>query len=128
MKKYNCLNCGIECNYSHHNKANKFCSNDCQQKLRRQNSFTRLLEGNIKDRGTIRSTLIYQFGKKCYECGLTEWRGHPIPLEVDHIDGNAGNNDYNNLRLVCPNCHGITPTWKGRNKGNGRSARGLPLN
>jgi 5-methylcytosine-specific restriction endonuclease McrA len=126
MKTYNCIQCEKKCSFSHQ-KRNKFCSNDCQHQHRRAQTFSRLLEGEITGRDTIRSTLIYQFGHKCMSCELTEWLGQPIPLEVDHTDGNAGNNAYENLKLLCANCHGITPTWKGKNRGNGRAARGLKL-
>ena len=51
----------------------------------------------------------------CSECGLGEWRGKPLSLELDHIDGNPKNNTRNNLRLLCPNCHCTTATWRGRN-------------
>jgi 5-methylcytosine-specific restriction endonuclease McrA len=50
-----------------------------------------------------------------------------IPLELDHVDGNAGNNQIENLRVLCPNCHAQTPTAKGKNRGNGRKTRGLRL-
>jgi len=40
----------------------------------------------------------------------------PIPLELDHIDGNHQNNALDNLRLLCPNCHSLTPTFRGKNK------------
>lgn len=49
--------------------------------------------------------------------------GQPIPIELDHIDGNPENNELDNLRLICPNCHAQTPTYKGANKGNGRHER-----
>jgi hypothetical protein len=54
------------------------------------------------------------FAHKCYNCNLTEWMGEPIPLELEHIDGNHSNNQIQNLTLLCPNCHALTPTWRGR--------------
>lgn len=53
---------------------------------------------------------------KCEWCNLTEWRGEPMPLELDHIDGNHNNNLLENLRILCPNCHYQTPTHRGNNK------------
>lgn len=50
----------------------------------------------------------------CEFCGNTEWMGQSIPLELDHIDGNRKNNTLNNVRLLCPNCHALTPTYRGR--------------
>jgi 5-methylcytosine-specific restriction endonuclease McrA len=43
-----------------------------------------------------------------------------IPLEIDHIDGDSGHNTEGNLRLLCPNCHSLTPSYRNLNKGNGR--------
>ena len=60
-------------------------------------------------------------------CKGETWLGNPIPLELDHINGDAGNNKFENLRLLCPNCHATTPTHKAKNKGFGRGARGLPI-
>jgi len=54
---------------------------------------------------------------RCEGCGLSEWRGQPIPLELDHVDGDRTNNQLPNLRLLCPNCHALTPTYRGRNIG-----------
>lgn len=53
---------------------------------------------------------------KCECCGLTEWLGDPIPLELDHIDGDHCNNTIENLKVLCPNCHAKTPTYRGKNK------------
>jgi hypothetical protein len=53
----------------------------------------------------------------CSSCLNSMWLGKPIPLELDHIDGNFGNNQLNNLRLLCPNCHAQTPTYRGKNIG-----------
>jgi hypothetical protein len=52
----------------------------------------------------------------CNSCKLTEWLGKPIPLELEHKDGNHDNNSLNNLELLCPNCHAFTPTYRGKNK------------
>jgi hypothetical protein len=53
----------------------------------------------------------------CASCGLRKWFDRPIPLELDHIDGDSENNELLNLRLLCPNCHALTPTYRGRNIG-----------
>jgi len=52
---------------------------------------------------------------RCLICGLSEWNGKSIPLEIDHIDGCNTNNTYSNLRALCPNCHAQTDTYKGKN-------------
>ena len=54
---------------------------------------------------------------KCYLCGLTEWNGKPITLQLDHINGVHLDHRIQNLRLLCPNCHSQTETFAGRNKG-----------
>lgn len=70
----------------------------------------------------LRKYLFDKYQNSCCECGWSVV--HPvtglIPLEVDHIDGNCTNNAENNLRLVCPNCHSLSPTYRALNKGNGR--------
>ena len=52
----------------------------------------------------------------CNKCGISEWQGFKIPLELEHKDGNTTNNSRENLEGLCPNCHSITDTWRGRNK------------
>ena len=52
--------------------------------------------------------------RKCECCGNTEWMGHPIVLELHHIDGNRMNNNLENLQLLCPNCHSITDSFKSK--------------
>lgn len=56
------------------------------------------------------------FNHQCTNCKRKTWLNSPIPLELDHIDGNNKNNKLNNLRLLCPNCHSLTPTYRGKNK------------
>ena len=52
----------------------------------------------------------------CNRCGVSEWQGFKISLELEHKDGNNQNNERINLEGLCPNCHSITDTWRGRNK------------
>ena len=58
---------------------------------------------------------------RCECCGLSEWLEEPIPLELDHIDGDHYNNILENLKILCPNCHAKTPTYRGKNKKNKNS-------
>jgi len=51
---------------------------------------------------------------KCSRCGITKWQGYPAPLELDHINGDSEDNRLENLRILCPNCHALTPTYRRR--------------
>jgi hypothetical protein len=53
---------------------------------------------------------------RCALCNLTTWRDAPVPLELDHINGNNRDNSLANLRLLCPNCHALTPTYRSRRR------------
>jgi hypothetical protein len=52
----------------------------------------------------------------CDRCGVDMWFGQPLPLALDHINGDHTDNRIENLRILCPNCHAITPTWCHRNR------------
>lgn len=52
---------------------------------------------------------------KCERCGLTEWLGQPIPLNLHHKDGNHCNNMLENIEFLCPNCHALTDNFAGKN-------------
>lgn len=84
-----------------------------------------LIEGKIKYKNpyhgsinfSIKAYLLKEkiFKYKCYICNISKWNNKEISLDLDHIDGNRENNLLNNLRLLCPNCHSQTSTFKGRN-------------
>lgn len=52
--------------------------------------------------------------RRCEGCGLTEWRGAAIPLELHHMNGDRFDNRIENLQLLCPNCHAMTDNHAGR--------------
>jgi hypothetical protein len=54
---------------------------------------------------------------RCLCCGLSEWMNASLALELDHVNGDRTDNRIENLRLLCPNCHSQTGTYRGRNKG-----------
>lgn len=122
----------------------KYCSRSCRttvvnaqrpkkqkgptpKELREAREYQRFIEGQVTSRPALRKMLAKQRGYACERCGISEWNSEPITLVVDHKDGNAGNNMLDNLQMLCPNCNSQTPTFGGRNRGNGRKARGLPL-
>lgn len=59
----------------------------------------------------------------CEVCMLSIWMDRPIPLEIDHIDGDPENGKRENCRVICPNCHAQTDTYKGRNIGRVKAGR-----
>jgi len=64
-------------------------------------------------RAKRRERLLTESDYKCSSCGFNKTRddGQTI-LEIDHIDGNRSNNDKTNLRVLCPNCHAFTSTFR----------------
>lgn len=64
----------------------------------------RLLDAGLKER-------------RCERCGLSEWRGKRLALELHHVNGDGLDNRLENLQLLCPNCHSQTDTWGGKNRG-----------
>ena len=71
---------------------------------------------NRRNARNVRAFLISECGHRCWECGLDKWQGQPIPLEVDHINGDHYDNSQENLRILCANCHSLTPTFRNKKR------------
>lgn len=72
---------------------------------------------NLKSDGARRKRIVLDKGHQCEICHNTLWMNKPIPLTLDHIDGNTDNHLRDNLRVICPNCHAQTDTYCGKNVG-----------
>lgn len=116
-----CLNCDLEIIRGDGKGLKKFCSIKCQQDLKMNES----IKNNTASCKTIKRYLIEKYGNKCMNCDWCEVNptSGRVPIELEHIDGNSENNSLDNLLLLCPNCHSLTPTYKALNKGNGRHKR-----
>jgi len=111
-----CPNCGKEV------RGKIYCNQKCKTEFTYKTNEELLLTGNYRYNKTkfAKDYLIEKRGYQCERCKNTEWLGEPIPLELEHKDGDSSNNKLENLELLCPNCHVFTPFYKGRNKGNSK--------
>jgi 5-methylcytosine-specific restriction endonuclease McrA len=76
-----------------------------------------LVENSTFQTNKLRHRLLNEGVKKhrCENCGLTNWNKKPIPLEIDHINGKCNDHRLENIKILCPNCHAQTKTYKGKN-------------
>jgi endogenous inhibitor of DNA gyrase (YacG/DUF329 family) len=128
-KRKDCIVCGNEVNRN----ASKYCSMKCFKIDSRNKYIKRWLSGkesgkrgsNWQLSSIVRNYLFTINNNKCQKCGWGEI--HKItkkpPLQVNHIDGDFKNNTFENLELLCPNCHSLTPNFGALNT-NGRRSRG----
>lgn len=69
-------------------------------------------DSNKKNGSNLLKSLINIRGyRKCENCGITEWLGVPVFLQVHHINGEHSDNRLENLMMICPNCHALTNTY-----------------
>ena len=119
----NCQHCGKEHTWNK-NSTGKYCSNQCQADAQFAEKVRLWLEeGVVSQHSKVMRRYLLSINDRCWECGIQDWCGKPITLELEHSDGNPYNNSVDNLKLLCPNCHSQTPTYKNKNMGNGRVAR-----
>lgn len=83
-------------------------------------SLTDILSGAEPQYQTYKLKLrLYEEGlkqNKCEECGIEKWQNKIIECELDHVDGNRSNHRLENLRILCPNCHSQTPTFRSKKR------------
>lgn len=119
-KEITCIVCGIQkMQWATATSSFKYCSNKCQMV---EKTKTTALSGKASSR-SLRKFLLNENGNNCWSCGIDSWMNQPITLELDHINGKPEDNRIENLRLLCPNCHSQTETYKSKNRGNGRQSR-----
>jgi len=116
-KLYNCTFCG---KLSKKEFCSKLCENFNVIKTTENATLSKCEEHN---RRIAKKYLIRTKGHICHICQNTEWLGKPMPLILDHIDGDALNYKILNLRTVCGNCNMTLPTFAGRNRGKGKRSK-----
>ena len=75
-----------------------------------------LVAGRRRQRGHVKARLIREGLKqnRCEKCGITDWQGEPLSMELHHVNGDGNDNRLENLMLLCGNCHSQTDNWGGR--------------
>ena len=129
MNFYQCLSCGKDSPASYQ-KTNKYCSIACQKQFQYDSYIAEWkrglqtgLSGKDQTSKYIKRYIFEKFSYKCSNCGINDWLGKSISLQLEHIDGNPTNQTEDNLTLLCPNCHSQTDSYAGKNRGNGRHSR-----
>lgn len=120
-----CSNCKKD--FHPYRKSMKYCSVSCKSHETKQAILEKIENGTYEFSWPkpYREYLILKYGATCMICGWDKInpKTKKCPIQLDHIDGQSSNNNLQNLRLLCPNCHSLTPTYMNLNKGNGRRTR-----
>jgi hypothetical protein len=116
IRTITCIACGTETTNP------KYCSRLCGSNHRTEQSKQKVIAGN-GSHGQVKNYLISIHGNKCMGCNDTHKRGIRLVMELEHKNGNSSDNQLENCELLCPSCHSVTPTYKGKNRGNGRATR-----
>ncbi len=122
-----CINCGK----NGKSIGRIFCNDICYKEYNKKKIFNKIESGDTTlSFKTYKNYLIEKYGNKCMECGWCEINpiSGKVPIELEHIDGDSSNNKLENLKLLCPNHHSLTPTYKSLNKGKGRHSRMVRYN
>lgn len=113
-------------------KNRKYCSSKCKKEHDNNIAYTNFLYDNDKfcrpnySPRRFKDIFLKEQNNVCAICENPPiWNNKKIVFILDHIDGNAGNNKRENLRLVCPNCDSQLDTYKSRNKNSARKERYL---
>jgi hypothetical protein len=130
-KKVTCIKCCLVFAPSRSNR--KYCSLSCQAEEKNKTTIEQWKMGKNKGYSGktmqvppwLRRYLFEKFSSKCCKCGWCKINPatNKIPLEVNHIDGDASNTIEENLELVCPNCHSLTPNFRALNKKSQRNRK-----
>lgn len=96
---------------------NIYCSNKCRGDHQSQLHEAKILSDENVGWKSIREYLIHTVGS-CQCCGIKKWNDKPLSFECDHIDGDRSNNVLSNAKLLCPNCHSQTDTYRAKNVNN----------
>jgi len=127
LPRFPCKQCGKE-------STNDLCSSKCRKVFKEEGLvrdwLSRKISGMTSAGAVCKFVRLYLFrtlGRKCTKCGWCEINptSGKVPVQVEHIDGDFRNCSRENLTILCPNCHSLTPTYMGLNKGRGRDVNGF---
>lgn len=122
-RKHRAMTCSLECKSQlARGRALSRRNETAERWLNGEHELAQLLSFGLK--GWARDYMLEEAGYACTKCCWSEISANGnVPLEIDHIDGNWKNSAYSNLRVLCPNCHALTPTYKVYNQGNNEQSR-----